>query len=103
MRFRLEFHPLVRIDVAEASVWYEQREPGVGARLEADTRELFRCLGDEALLYAVRFSDIRRANLRKFPYGIFYFVVGQSVVVLGVFHAARDSGAALRRRRQAYG
>jgi plasmid stabilization system protein ParE len=93
---------LVRLDLAEASAWYERQERGVGLRLEAEAKNLFRRLSDEALLYAVRFSDVRRANLRKFPCGVFYFVVGETVVVLGVFHGARDTEEELRRRREAY-
>ena len=102
MRFRLDFHPLVRLDLAEASSWYERQERGVGLRLEAEAKDLFRRLSDEALLYAVRFSDVRRVNLRNFPYGVFYLVVGETVVVLGVLHGARDTEEELKRRRQAY-
>jgi toxin ParE1/3/4 len=102
VRFRLDFHPLVRLDLAEASAWYERQERGVGLRLEAEAKELFRRLSDEALLYAVRFSDVRRVNLRNFPYGVFYLVVGETVVVLGVLHGARDTEEELKRRRQAY-
>jgi len=102
VRFRLDFHPLVRLDLAEASSWYERQERGVGLRLEAGAKGLFRRLSDEALLYAVRFSDVRRVNLRNFPYGVFYLVVGETVVVLGVLHGARDTEEELKRRRQAY-
>ena len=102
MRFRLDFHPLVPIDLAEASAWYERREPGVGIRLESEAKKVFRCLGDDALLYAVRFADVRRVNLPKFPYGAFYIIAGEIVVVLGVLHGAQDTEEALRRRREAY-
>ena len=64
MRFKLAFHPLVRPDLTEASTWYEQHEPGVGVRLESEAKERFRRVGDEPLLYAVRFADVRRANFR---------------------------------------
>jgi len=103
MRFRLDFHPLVRLDLAEASAWYERQEAGVGLRLELEAKDLFRRLGDEALLYAVRFSDVRRVNLRKYPYGVFYFIAGEVVVVLGVLHGARDAEEELKRRRATFG
>ena len=101
MRFRLAFHPLVRIDVAEASAWYEEREPSVGVRLEAEAKQMFLRLGDQASLYAVRILDVRRANLRNFPIGVFYFITGDTVVVLGVLHGARDTEEELARRRKA--
>ena len=51
----------------------------------------------------VRFLDIRQVNLQKFPYGVFYFVVGDAVVVLAMLHGARDTEAELSRRRKVYG
>jgi hypothetical protein len=41
-------------------------------------------------------------NLRVFPFAVFYFITGQTVVVLGVFHGARDTEEELARRRDAY-
>ncbi len=102
MRYRLDFHPLVPIDLAEASAWYERQEPGVGLQLELEANGLFRHLSDDASFYSVRFLDIRRVNLPKFPYGIFYYISGQTVVVLGVIHGARDTEKELARRRKAY-
>ena len=69
------------------------------SELEAE----FEVLGDDALLYRPRFADIRRVNPPVFHYGIFYFISAELVVVLGVLHAARDSEAELRRRRELYG
>ena len=57
MKFKLDFHPLVRLDLVEASAWYERQERGVGSRLEAEAKDLFRRLSEEALLYTVRFFD----------------------------------------------
>jgi hypothetical protein len=44
VRFRLDFHPLVRLDLAEASSWSERQERGVGSRLKAEAKDLFRRL-----------------------------------------------------------
>ena len=102
MKFTLAFHPLVRFDLAEASAWYERQEPGIGTRLESEAKAMFRGLSERALLYAMRFHDVRRANLRQFPYGVFYFMTSETVVVLGVIHGARDTEEELARRREAY-
>jgi hypothetical protein len=42
----------------------------------------FAALSDDALLYSLRFADIRRVNLPVFHYGVFYFVADESVVGL---------------------
>jgi len=41
-------------------------------------------------------------NLPTFPYGIFYSLVDDGVVILGVLHGARDSEAELARRRKIF-
>jgi len=63
----------------------------------------FRQLPTDALRYSIRFADIRRVNLPSFPYGVFYSVARQTVVVLAVMHGARDSRAELEHRRESSG
>lgn len=48
------------------------------------------------------FRGVRRVNLRRFPYGIFYVVRPDEIWVLGVLHGARDSEAELARRRKSF-
>ena len=101
MRPLPEFHPLVRFDLDDSATWYEAAESGLGERfrLEAFSEAL---RPGRAWQHSVRFSDIRRANLRAFPHGLFYFVHDETVIVLGILHAARDTEAELRRRRACY-
>lgn len=35
-------------------------------------------------------NEVRRALLRRFPYGVFYEVHGSEIVLLACFHSARD-------------
>jgi plasmid stabilization system protein ParE len=102
MRSR-EQHRLVRFDIREAYRWYERQRAGLGRRFNQELRVILGHLPADALLYSLRFDDIRRVNLPSFPYGVFYFVEESRVVVLGVLHAARDTEAMLQERRQIYG
>lgn len=102
MRFALAFHPLVRADLLESFAWYEGQAPELGDSFLAEAAIVLRRLAQEPMVYRVRFADIRRLNLRRFPYGMFYFVEGQTVIVLGVLHGARDSEAELARRRKSF-
>lgn len=98
----LEFHPLVEADLTEAAEWYERQQTGADERFAAEAHEALHNLTGEALLYTVRFDDIRRMNLPTFPYGVFNFIERDAVVVLAVLHGARDSQAELERRRTTY-
>ena len=41
-------------------------------------------------MYRVVYHDIRRALTRRFPYAVYYRIVGNEVVVLGILHTRRD-------------
>ena len=102
MKFALAFHPLVRADLLESFAWYEEQTTELGDSFLAEAAVVLRRLAQEPMVYRVRFADIRRLNLRRFPYGTFYFVEGQTVIVLGVLHGARDSEVELARRRNSF-
>jgi toxin ParE1/3/4 len=90
----------VEADVAAAADWYDAQRPGLGDRFIVEVQSADRLLLANPMRYAVRFGDIRRLNLRRFPYGLFFFLDGEAIVVLGVLHARRDTRAVLERRRQ---
>ncbi|MBI3617843.1 MAG: type II toxin-antitoxin system RelE/ParE family toxin [Candidatus Omnitrophica bacterium] len=90
MIFSLVIRPEAEQDLNEAYRWYDQQLDGLG-------RELIICL-DAALSVIQRtpkifpkiHKDIRRALIRRFPYGIFYILEQDKVVVLAFLHTSRD-------------
>jgi plasmid stabilization system protein ParE len=40
--------------------------------------------------FPVVLQDVRRARLHRFPYGLFFRVLPDALVVLACFHARRD-------------
>ena len=99
----LEQHWLVSADIRGGFHWYEQKEKGLGRRFNREVHAALKRLRTDALLYSIRFSDVRRANLPSFPYGVFYFLGEDAVIIIGVLHSARDSQAELDVRRQTFG
>jgi len=95
-------HPLVRADLQSAYDWYEDELPGLGGEFREEFFRAYRKLGQGPLLYAVRFSDIRRLNLDRFPYGIFYVVKHGEVRVLAVLHGNRETNRMLSERRRTF-
>jgi toxin ParE1/3/4 len=96
----LRRHPLVRADLSEAINWYEDQQPGLGLEFAADFLSHYRHLVCDAQLYAVRFSDVRRLNLDRFPYGLFYVIRPPEIWLLAVLHASRDTEDVLAERRR---
>ena len=96
----LRRHPLVRADISEAINWYEDQQPGLGLEFAGDFRFHYRQLSRNPLLYAIRFADVRRLNLDRFPFGLFYVIRPPEIWVLAVLHASRDTEAVLAERRR---
>jgi toxin ParE1/3/4 len=98
----LKSHPLVRIDLQTAFDWHEDEHPGLGHEFREEFHSAYRKLPKNAQLYAVRFSGIRRLNLERFNYGIFYIIRAGEICVLAVLHGSRETSRVLYERRKTF-
>jgi plasmid stabilization system protein ParE len=78
-------------DLDQAAQWYEQRSSGLGTDLLTKVRETFARIMDNPELYPEVHHRIRRAPIRRFPYGVFYRQMAGRLEVIGIFHDRRDS------------
>ncbi len=99
----LRKHPLVNTDLQKAFDWHEDRRSGLGWEFEDDFKLQLGKLTRNAQLYAVRFADVRRLNLDRFPYGLFYVIRESEVWLLAVLHGSRDTEKVLAERRKYFG
>ena len=76
--------------MAEAQEWYEERETGLGRHFVEAVDDTLASIEKNPLAFASIRNVVRRALTKKFPYGVFYLVEGQVVVVLPILHQARD-------------
>jgi plasmid stabilization system protein ParE len=91
---------LAEEDALEAALWYEEREPGLGEDFLNEVENAIQSLIDGALLYHIRFGEVRRAPLRRFKYyGVYYIVVDQEVRVIAIYHGRRHPKFLEQRRR----
>jgi toxin ParE1/3/4 len=92
------FRPNAATELTEAWDWYEARREGLGD-------EFATCI-EAAIAQAARTPDVnprvhgevRRALVRRFPYGVFYLIEGQALLVLAVAHVRRQPGYWLARK-----
>ena len=95
-------HRLVEVDLRAAFDWFEDQRPGLGAEFADEFRIYYRRICESPLRNAIRFNEIRRLNLRRFPYGIFYAVRDQELRILAVLHSSRDAASILADRRRTF-
>jgi plasmid stabilization system protein ParE len=88
---RVIVRPAAAADIERAYEWYESQRRGLGEEFLA-ALQLTR---DRVLAYPevapVLHRDTRRALIpRRFPYGLFYQIYGDTIVVVACMHAKRD-------------
>ena len=89
-RFQLNVRPEAEAEAQEAAQWYDQESPGLGqAFLEVVERSL-RAVQEHPLRFPLVHGDIRRALLKRFPYGVYFRLRGTEVRILAVMHHARN-------------
>jgi len=92
-------HPAVDAEIKAAAAWYDERCPGLGDQFVDAVRDMVRSVQRTPLRFAVRFTDIRRANLARFPYAVWFFQSTRRVYILAVLHHKRDHRSILETRR----
>jgi ParE toxin of type II toxin-antitoxin system, parDE len=92
--YQVLIEPEAHVEMAEAYDWYQSKQPGLGASFLSALNERLTAIEREPTSYPVihRYGDrqVRRVLLRRFPYGIIYFIKGQVVIIISCFHASRD-------------
>lgn len=90
MTYRLVIRPEADVELEEATLWYEERSPGLGEEFFALFAETTAGIQQNPFMFAPIFGNARRALLHRFPYSIIYEVVGDELVILACFHERRD-------------
>ena len=89
MRHELRLRPEAEADLAEAATWYESQRPGLGHAFLDQVAAVLAALAEEPRRYPKVHRGVRRALLSRFPFGVFYHIEPDRIVVLAVMHASR--------------
>lgn len=91
------FRREARMEFDEASDWYE-RQAELGAAFTAAVDQTLQLIALKPSGFPVIHADIRRAIVRRFPYGIFFRLEADRILVIAVFHFRRDPRQWMDRR-----
>lgn len=90
MIFSLIIRPEAEQDLNEAYRWYEQQLEGLGQEFIICIDAVLSVIHRTPKIFPKIHKDIRRALIRRFPYGIFYISERDKVIVLAFLHTSRD-------------
>jgi toxin ParE1/3/4 len=86
----LIIRPEAEADLAEAKDWYEHQRAGLGLEFILSLEECLERIRRSPYAHAEMYKGVRRTSIRRFPYGVYYRVEADAVVVLAVQHSRRD-------------
>ena len=82
--------PEAEDDLVAARDWYDRKIPGLGDEFLAEIANAMKELGISAHQARLYYRNFRRVLLRRFPYKVFYQVIGDRVIVFRVMHAREN-------------
>jgi toxin ParE1/3/4 len=89
--------PAAEADLQEAYAWYEERESGLGAEFVRCVDSCVENIVRHPEMYPTVHQGVRQGVVLRFPYCVMYLVAEDAVIVVAVFHAARDPNVWKRR------
>jgi plasmid stabilization system protein ParE len=90
LSYRLVFRPQAAEELLDAKQWYDENRSGLGDEFVEAVESTFQRIAETPLAFAEVHGSIRRAIMRRFPYGVYFRVLDAEIVVLGVIHGRRD-------------
>ena len=96
---RLILHPKVYSDIDKIMEYYELvATPQLADEFYVELRHCMEQAAEKPESFSIRESDIRRVNLRRFPYHFLFRIVGDVVRILVVRHHGRRPAFGMRRQ-----
>ena len=77
-------------DLTQAYLWYEKQVEGLGSEFLLCVDACIQNITRSPKIFQKVHKNIRRALIRRFPYGIFDIEQPDHIMIIAVFHASRD-------------
>ena len=90
--------PEAKRELADAYFWYQEKRTGLGDEFLLCIDAAIQQARRSPEMYPVVHRNVRRALVRRFPYGVFYIVRPKAIVVLAFFHGRRNPKVVHKRR-----
>jgi plasmid stabilization system protein ParE len=90
MTYGLLLRPEAESDVADAADWYDRQRPGLSLEFREALDKTFAAIADNPRSHPQVYRSLRRALVRRFPFGVFFVPRAESVLVVAILHTSRD-------------
>ena len=83
------FDKLAKLELDDASQYYELQLPGLGIRFEEEVKRGIRRILEYPNAWIIEKGDIRRYVLHRFPYKILYSIEKTHIYIIAIAHGHR--------------
>jgi hypothetical protein len=90
--FKAKFNPSVRSAIADTVRRYREISPAFAKRLNSEIAEAVVSIRANPFRDSIRYQNVRRRNLHRFPFGLFYIIEmnEKMVVFTNFFHVKQN-------------
>ena len=92
------FRPAAERELLEAERWFEERRPELGRHFRGSVDATIGWIREFPLAFPTVHGPKRRALIPRFPYVLYFALINDTIVVVGIVHGHRDP-AVWRSRR----
>lgn len=90
MSYGLRLQPEARDDIREARRWYDEQRAGLGREFVEEVETALGAIRENPARFTLIYRHFRRALVHRFPYGIVFAVVDDTVQIVACLHVRRD-------------
>lgn len=90
MKYNIVFRARYSKQMLSCYNWYEEKRIGLGEEFLLTVEACVNSISRNPFLFQIKYKDIRMALVERFPYGVFYFVENNKIIVLAIFHLSRN-------------
>jgi plasmid stabilization system protein ParE len=86
----IEFKTEVYYDLKVAYDWYESQRIGLGEDFLLTLEDSYAKIARTPKAYQLIYKSARRKLVRRFPYGVFFVLRDDKIIVIAVMHTKRN-------------
>lgn len=89
MAFEVIYHPLVETDTADIAEYYGEISEDLVEQIEIEAQVAIDYLVKNPLHQQVIYNGVRKMNLHRFPYAVYYVFKNDVIYIMAIMHLRR--------------
>lgn len=88
--YKIAFTTLAETEIIETYNFYEDKQKELGERFLKAIQTTSNSLKLNPYIYQRKHKHFREALVKKFPYFLVYEIIGNTIVIVSVFHTSKN-------------